>query len=971
MKKSYLSHCVAAITAASATLAAANLHAQTEDANQAEEEMVVMGIRSSILNSIEVKRNSDTLVEVISSGDLGSLPDASIADALGRLPGVTTVRQAGQASQLNIRGLAGDFIASTLNGREQASTSATTESSRWMAFDQYPAELINQAAVYKTPKASLIEGGVAGTVELTTIDPLAQDKAHTFSVNARVSFNDAAADTGADEIGNRFTASYSGKFAEDTLGVAVGYSHLDQPNAFQSSRAAADGLLGYRTNDIDGDGNEEIRPLAYQWQAGSGKDTRDSFVGVVTWQPIDALKVKFDYFRTEFESASSVHGVTVQGLQADNNNTGRVNYTGLDVDPNGFIQSGQWTITDPLGTQWNNASDAQTDTWIEARTEDQSTQAESDAYGLNVEWNITDTSTLSFDISSSEGHKTRADRIGSAASYAEVTATQWSESDNQTFTITQNGEETPDITLGAGTTLTGDTMYLSRYEEFPHVYDDTVDSFKIDFKQELDNAFISSFEVGVRSSERVFDAERGAFLFGSRNGQFNIVGVDPYCQDNLSGFQDGVDATPCTPLTIGSFGSIGSVDGAPDHVVVDLDGIADSVFGAGNYDGLKVWSNEWTVIESADLTEETLAFYGQINIDAEIGGIPVKGNIGVRRIETDQKATGISVRAPGEAEQTILDETGVVSTNHVDNTRGPEYTDTLPSLNLSFEITDNDIIRVGAAKVLGRPPVGQLKGGGGNWTGDTNENGDVEFNAWTKGAPGLDPFRANQYDISYEHYFEEAGAITVAAFYKDIESLIVTQTFNPGEASRQDFADSGIVFPEGAFYPGTLQTWVNAEGGYIQGLEVAITKTFDSLPGALSGLGVSASYAYTESEAEVGGGSLTQDNSNQPLPGLSENVWSATTFWDNENVSTHVNFRYRDEYTSNIAIPGATTPAEAGEYLTIDWQASYTLDSGVQFVIQANNLTDEASVVNYGEAGQLGSFATYGRQFYLGVNYQF
>ena len=85
---------------------------------------------------------------------------------------MTTVRDSGQSSQLNIRGMNGDFIQTTLNGREQASTAGYSRGTRWMSFDQYPAELINQAAVYKSPKASQLEGGVAGIVELRTANPL-------------------------------------------------------------------------------------------------------------------------------------------------------------------------------------------------------------------------------------------------------------------------------------------------------------------------------------------------------------------------------------------------------------------------------------------------------------------------------------------------------------------------------------------------------------------------------------------------------------------------------------------------------------------------------------------------------------------------------------------------------------------------------------------------------------------------------
>jgi hypothetical protein len=91
-----------------------------------------------------------------------------------------------------------------------------------MAFDQYPAELITQAAVYKSPKASLLEGGVAGIVDLKTVNPLDAQKEHNLVVTGRLSQNDAASDIGGDEQGYRFSLSYQGKFADDTFGLAAG-----------------------------------------------------------------------------------------------------------------------------------------------------------------------------------------------------------------------------------------------------------------------------------------------------------------------------------------------------------------------------------------------------------------------------------------------------------------------------------------------------------------------------------------------------------------------------------------------------------------------------------------------------------------------------------------------------------------------------------------------------------------------------
>ena len=110
----------------------------------------VKGFRGSVIKSLNTKRFSDTVVDAISADDIGGLPDVSIADSLTRLPGVTSVRIDGQSSALNIRGLSGNYVFSTLNGREMVSTSGGSS----VQFDQFPSELIKQAQVYKSQKAS-------------------------------------------------------------------------------------------------------------------------------------------------------------------------------------------------------------------------------------------------------------------------------------------------------------------------------------------------------------------------------------------------------------------------------------------------------------------------------------------------------------------------------------------------------------------------------------------------------------------------------------------------------------------------------------------------------------------------------------------------------------------------------------------------------------------------------------------------
>ena len=107
---------------------------------------------------------------------------------------------------------------------------------------------------------------------------------------------------------------------------------------------------------------------------------------------------------------------------------------------------------------------------------------------------------------------------------------------------------------------------------------------------------------------------------------------------------------------------------------------------------------------------------------------------------------------------------------------------------------------------------------------------------------------------------------------------------------------------------------------------------------------------YTESETEITGGDISGQDNIQPLPGLSENVWSATVFYDYEAFSAHVNIRYRDEFIQKMPPVGAAARASQ-DYTTIDAQVSYAFDNGFSVVLSGNNLTDEAAIIEYGVPG--------------------
>jgi len=343
------------------------------------EEVTVTGFRQSVLNALDVKRNSDTVIEAISSDDIGGLPDVSIADSLSRLPGVTSVRTGGQASELNIRGMSGDFVFATMNGREQVSTSTGPIAGRKIEFDVYPSELISQAAVYKSPKASLIEGGVAGSIELTTVNPLKNSQDHSFNVGVRGSSNSRTSEVeDAIDLGHRFNASYQGKFADDTLGVALGYAKLSAPSVANQYI----GLNYNGTRNVDADAGDEYLSEGMEMQQRGGEEQRDSYLGTVVWAPSETFTLKGDVFHTKADSEAFARGFRVKNLNAATSITNPV------VVDNNMIG----------GTL---AGDGTGNFAVFVVNDNDSRVAEVTSYGLNGEW-LLDRLTITADLSYSE-----------------------------------------------------------------------------------------------------------------------------------------------------------------------------------------------------------------------------------------------------------------------------------------------------------------------------------------------------------------------------------------------------------------------------------------------------------------------------------------------------------------------------------------------------------------------------------------
>lgn len=988
------------LAAVVSTLAMASLSpallAQAADSDSTQqpvlvEEVMVTGYARSIQNSIETKRNADTVVQAISAADLGGLPDVSIADALGRVPGITVTRSGGQAGTIQVRGMGEGFVFSTLNGREQVSPNGT----RAMEFSQFPSELIQSVEVYMSPKASLIEGGVAGTVELKTANPLEMTEDQKFVVGVRGSFNDQADDIyGADPYGHRLSLSFQKKLLDDKLGLSLGYARLVQPrsatrfeqyNYETAPFSLVDDDEDLQTVIVDRNFNAlptDNRPTSVFMAEGfelfqtGGEETRDGYMAAVQFEPTDNLSIQSDVFYSKFESDSYSRGFRVQPLANALTNS-------LVLWNNEAVVGGVFatkdTAADSFGLQINSNDVTQSNELLSG--------------GLNVEWQQ-DAWTVALDLSHSEASGVQADGVVRAHLYVPVenpipNQDPFRRDPDQSVTYLLDGINVPSISMSRDYAEYDENgvsnLRLTNYERYPRINDDKVSAVRLDVKYEVEMPVITSLEAGLRRSERNHTDRRQVFVYGERDVYSTDYSL-PITVDNSDVVNWKGD--------FAHFPSFLAIDG--DKIIQDaynnglvLDRLADKTPTdyARSIEPKARWSEgrDWSMKQRSDIDENVDAIYLQANLSTSLFGRDLVGNVGLRHVRTDQSSVAlVNVNGdPALGATPITDELGEVRTDYAYQTLGTKYSHNLPSLNLNYSLAENDQLRLALARVLSRPPINRLAAPDSEGS-VTVENGTTPvFNYGSNTSPFLTPFIADQIDLSYEHYMPDTnGAFVIAVYHREIKSFIQDITYVDFDfrAAGFDIPDTWIVNSEETggvdmeveVQNGDYSTSINnSDGGYIRGLEISYTQTFNFLPSFWEGLGVSASYSLTDSEISVANPvEALSTGATLPFPGLVEKSANFTLFYSYGNFETRLSTTFQDSFVGETRNVNLQPIIYAPETL-LDYQASYKFDSGLDLIFSVSNLTNEPNRSYMFDEELTRTLQWFGRTFYLGANYTF
>jgi TonB-dependent receptor len=624
-------------------------------------------------------------------------------------------------------------------------------------------------------------------------------------------------------------------------------------------------------------------PKGIKALAVTGNQVRDGLMGVVEWHPSREFTSTVDVYHSRFSQDEIRRGMEIP-LQDD----GSVRFSNPTV-ANGVMVSGTANNVNPV-----------------VRNNRMSRDDTLSAIGWNNKF-IAGKWTAVVDLSHSKAdHQEELIEINAGLPTRQSLTYSYANGVIPSLALTGTYDNPALLAIGG--------QFGDGYVNAPNLTD-KLTSFRASVERRFDEGMFNSLELGINSSKR--SKEKQHLETG-----FNKLGNGTFAANVVNGSQ--------------------SLIGLPSTLSWDIPGVLGQNFGPFTPAILVPWgaTKNWTI------DEKVTTGYAKLNIDTELMSMPLRGNIGMQVVHTDQSSTANTLRAWPFADLVPL-------------TDGKKYTDYLPSINLAWSLPEQQVVRFGAGKSLARAKLNEL-----------NAALEVGLTQQTTGTPygnggnaQLDPWRANSADLSYEKYFGNKGYVSAAGYYKDLKSYIYNITV------PRDFSEYRLAGATSNI--GTMNQPKNGQGGTLSGLEFAVSTPLDALSPLLDGFGVSANASFTNSEITIKDQRF--GDMNIPLPGLSKRVFNVTAYYEKNGFSTRISQRRRSDFVAEIGgIGGARELTFVKADTVTDLQVGYDFAAvkGLSVLFQVNNLTDTAFQTYAGSPDRPRGYAKYGRQMLLGLNYK-
>lgn len=909
----------------------------TEAQEEENAAIVVTGVRETIQTSIQEKRNSDSIVDAVSSKEIGELPGQSVGEVIATITGASIDRANYGPTEVSIRGLGSGLSMTTFNGREATNGSGD----RAVNFGQFPSELFNAIKIYKTQQANLIEGGVAGLIELETRKPL-DYKRRQIQAEIKGNYNpyqDRIA--GRSPYGYRATASYIDQFHAGSLGdigISIGYQRNDVSDPverFYTSSTwftcnAAVVSTANCTEVTRQQGNAGTPYFhasnSYAYRQMITSDLRNAVFGALQWQPSPTLDINFDvqYSRRQYSEARNDFGTA----------EGRYNLHNVEIGDNHELLAADGSAT------------LQTLSGLFQRDEKYL------GLGGNIEWQPTDRLTLTADFGYS--HTRRLDitrQVRLRTDPFDIYGVRTPINNQRIpYHVDLSQSFLPVFTYDARFDPTdydafSDDARLTRSQDGR---DDEIYAGRLDASYRLDG-FIEHVDIGARWAQRKF--------FGYSN-DVNIDQTDPAVDRD-------VNLACRTPFAERDFFSDAPSPAITRYATFDV------LCQFRNYLGTEDPGNsgDLRAVENADVTEETLAGYAMATYSGHLGNIPVRGNFGVRGVHTAVTARGLR-----SGLDVIDNPDGTISLRENGNFTDTEIKSSsmrwLPSVNAIFDLSDKMRLRTGIYRAMSRPAPSAL-GAGRQITLETGTGftsvTDAINSIIATGSPRLKPTMSWNGDLALEYYANKDTLLAATVYYK---------RFTGGRIPIETDEDF-LIGGEDYSVPVT-QTTNSKDQSDLYGLELTLSNQFTWLPHPLDGLGAKLSYNYAWSNfktQDIRYGDVIDSATGDVIPGLippaslsgySKHVFSAQMFYEIGPISLQGIYRYRSRYYQAFTSDNTQLRYVEGNN-TFDVNLRYQLTREADIRFQALNIFNEPRVEYMPVVGSTRNVEYYGPQYFLSL----
>ncbi len=906
------------IVAALAVAGPAAAQEATADAPSGQDEattldsVVVKGIRGAIEQSLESKRSENSRVEVITSEDIGKMPDKNVADSLSRVPGVNiSAASANEGAfdendRVSMRGTSPSFTQTTIDGHGIGTgdwfvLNQSGTVGRSVSYSLLPSELVDKVVVRKSSEAKLVEGGAVGTVDIVTRNPLNFENGFSVfgSVGAVYADLPGKTDPQISVLGNY--RNEAGNF-----GLMV--------QAFSEERhLRRDGqeLLGYApigAGTAAAQAHPELEGVFFPTLIGSAlfEQERKRTGGMVSVQfkPMDTLELEANYFRSDMKADNYNRNYMLWGsriINGTDGSNGQVPLPGFVIRNNTLVEA-EFAPTPGAGNAFG----------IYDQISRPGAKSSTEFYSVEGKWDVSDKLRLAAQAGSAEGHGETPTQdvaewdvgIDSGAGWGlhGVGAADWHLGNTNT-----GAPGTPNVDYRLD--------WIFGFQDIDVV--DEEDWGQVDGTWFTDGGVVKSFDFGIRRAVH----KRNLDQVTAQGPNF---AADPF---NPASWPQGFNNYP------GDFGS-GLGGSFPRNIwYFTPDQLADLNDAQANRDPV----SRFYFLGAYGLEETSSAAYAQLNFEGERWS----ANVGMRFVRTEEEVStyvqATDPTAPGVINTSAFGPYQIEVTTNV-------YKDWLPSANLRWNMTDDLVLRLAATRTLTRPDFSAIAGAV-SLSPPANLGG---VGTGTGGNPDLAPILSTNLDATLEWYYAERALLSVGVFSMDLDNYVslsnVRRTFNTED--RTDPQNPVIIPVE---YDLTVPVGTQAS---VNGFELAWEGPIGEYFGAF------ANYTYAESDTDDG----------TPMLGTSKNTYNVGVWFENAMFNARVNYTYRSEFYSGLDRASAFYQDEID---SLSASFGWKINDNFSLSLDAMNLNNPKTKYYAENRDRPRSIYENGRQYYLNFRFKY